>query len=250
MALARCTLSLLMGGRDLTKWAESISVSQSEHTLYRQWSATLRGFVDVDLTARWDIYGSYDAETPYSEVVMRGGVVPPDNPPTVSVDRAGVPSITLAGYDWAWMVQHITAPSTIVLAPTFAAARAAVVRESGPVGRYSVVQATTIHGAVLALAAMAGIRVELRLPDAALAPNVLDPSQSVWDSIMGLVEPWAPVIYFRRDSNTVLIGDRLAEITLTDTVATFGDAAIRKLAVTPRRTRNLRRILVGLTPWR
>ncbi len=244
------SVSVLMGGRPVTAWVDSVSVNQALHCYYRDFTVTLRGWHDVDAAASWDIYASHDALNPYSEILIRTGVVPPDRLPTVQWD-GDVPLITVQGYDWAWMAQRRMSQTTLVIAPDQVAARKAVIAAgAASVGVWSWLRAATMHDAVTQLSLMAGFTADIRIPDTPISVQILDPTQSLWAAITSLTDPFAPKIYFRRAENRCVFADR----------ATAGMAVGSKLALpasivkgpvtaNPTMFRYVSRVIVRVPRW-
>jgi hypothetical protein len=242
-----------MNQRDVTPWLDSIEIAQDRRALYRSARLAFRGWFPVDLSAKWDIYGTTDPAVPRSSLLLRRGVVPPDQQAEVLVTGTDVKNVVLTVYDWAWVAQRLTPCATVVAAGTCGEAARAVAaadRESWPSGRWQWLPAKTMHDAVRGLGRMAGFTVELQLPNYDLAPTLFDPRQSLWDSIWSLVEPFRPEAFFRRERNAVVITDGL------DIFLGFGgrlkltEAAVLRASFHPQMFRHLRRVIVRIPPWR
>ena len=52
--------------------------------------------------------------------------------------------------------------------------------------------------------------MEYQLPDYTLAPTVLDPTASLWESLYKLVTCFKPDVYWRRERRALLLADPLA----------------------------------------
>jgi hypothetical protein len=239
-----------MGGRPVTAWVDSVSVNQALHCYYREFTVTLRGWHDIDPSAAWDIYGSHDPTNPYSEILIRAGVVPPDRLPTVQWD-GDVPLITVQGYDWAWMAQRRMSPTTLVLAPDQVSARkAAMAAGEASLGRWSWVRAATMHDAIRQLSLLAGFTADIRIPNAPLAVQVIDPTQSLWAAITSVTDPWAPKIYFRRTENRVVFADRAtAGMAVGSTLAIPADVVKGPITAAPTAYRYVSRVIVKVPRW-
>lgn len=237
------SFTVYMDKRDVTEYVSSLKITQTPSTYYREFEVVLKGWHFVSPSAAWDIYGTRKLSEPRQALLIRNGVVPPDRQGTVTIDGS-VPSITLNGYDWAWMAQRRQPTSTVVLAPTAKAARAEVLQAGEFVGRWSWVPATTMHQAVQALAAFGGFTVDMRMPNYNLTAYVVDPGKSYWDAIIGLIEPYLPRVYFRRSENRVLISDCAAQWLGIGTKLPLGQAAVRSITAASTRFKYVRRVLL------
>ena len=240
------SLTLYWDQRDVTPFVDSLTWTQAPRTYYQELSVVFRGWFPTSLTGRWDLYGSYDPSVPRSELLLRGGVIPPDAPGVVDVAGKVVP-FSARIVDWAWLAQRTTVSSTLVLAPDRAGAERAVLRgrtSLAAVGKWAFVPAATMHDAVRALATLAGFAVELRLPDYEMAPTVLDPERSLWDSLYGLVEPYKPDVFFRRERNSVIIADTVGEEIGVGRTMHLPAVAIAGLSLAPMPFRHLQRVIV------
>ena len=243
--------TLYMDRRDVTPWVDSLTLIQAPHTLYLKLDVTFRGwFPPTPTTSRWDLYGSYNTAVPRSELLFRGGIIPPDQPSTVTLD-GDVPAIDVQIFDWAYYAQRLSPRRTIVLAPDRSAAQRALAAYEGPVGATAIVIVPTMHAAVRALAAFAALNVELRIPDYPMAARVLaptegprEPSMSIWQHIDDLVASFGPRIFFRRDRDTVMITDRMSTELGVGQVLTFAGPAVKSFTIQPSYLRHVRRVLI------
>jgi len=247
------SMTVYMNKRDITKWVTRVAVEQAPHTLYRQATVVLAGWYAIELAKRWDIYASTDLAVPRSSLLLSGAVVPPDRRPETVV-AGGVPITTVTLYDWAWLAQRRTPRQTLVIAPKRELAVAEVERylaeEDGPVGRYQIIEAPTMHAAVAALAVQAGFHVDLRIPDYAMAPLVVDPKQSLWKTIYSLVEPFQPQVFFRHNTAKVAIVDRIGRAVGVGPTLSLSATAIEALSASSLPYRNTRRVLIQVPRWR
>lgn len=243
------SIAVLMGGRNVTPWVESVTVNQALHCYYRDFTVSLRGWHHVDPSATWDIYASHNEANPYSEVLMRAGVVPPDRLPRTKWD-SGVPTTTIQGYDWAWMAQRRMAPSTLVLAPDSTTARNLVLAKGQSiVGRWSWVNAPTLYRAVTELGLLAGFESDIRIPNFMLAGQILDPTKSVWDAIATLVDPLAPKIYFRRSQNCVVYSDRATTPMSVGSTLALPGSVVASVEAGPSTYRFVGRVIIEVPRW-
>lgn len=240
-----------MDGQDVSRWMTAVSWRQTRRSLHREFSITLSGWLHVSPTARWDIFAGYgDA----GEVVIRRGIVPPDWQPSITIGpTTATPMITIRGVDWVWLAVRRRHRDTVVLAPTRAQARRAVrifteTTPGRPVGRTTVLKAETMHEAVAKLGALAGFEVVTLLPDYKLQGHVCDPERSLWEAIWELVTPFAPLAYFRRERNEVVIADR-AHLLGAASSLVLPASVITSMTIEPMREANLRRALVRIPAW-
>jgi hypothetical protein len=106
----------------------------------------------------------------------------------------------------------VTAQTTLVIAPDIASAQKAAANAKTPIGTWQWIPATTLHDAVYQLGRVAGLAIELRIPDVQIQATVIDPSKSIWTAIKTLCEAtFAPEYYFRRTEDRVIIADRVGE---------------------------------------
>lgn len=245
------TVRALVDGQDVTRWVTAVSWSQERRTLHREFALTMAGFLHIPPAARWDIYAGYGGA---GEVVIRRGIIPPDWQPEVSIGpQDSVPSIAVRGVDWVWLAVRKRHRDTVVLAPDRGQARRAIriytERVPGrPVGRTAVLKAATMHEAVTRLGMLAGFQVVILLPDYKLQGHVCDPGQSLWEAIWELVSPFAPMAYFRRERNEVVIADR-AHLVAAATTWTLPTSVVTGMSIEPVREANLRRVLVRIPSW-
>lgn len=256
----RSSVTLYMNKRDVTGWLTSLRFQQSKDVYYRQCDVTFATWHEIEEDARWDLFGSYDPDDPRSEILIRNGIVADDQRPSFRLDRRADEAmpVTLSIYDWAWRAQRICHPTTLVVARSLTDGRRVVADYGQPVGRYTTLVASTLSGAVRALAALGGLWLDWRLPDYQLSAQVLDPvdpitnaSQALFQNIRTLADPYRPEYYFRRDTDCLVLSDRMATEFTVGTVTTFGEGSIAApLEVTPSRpSRRIRRVIVGLKPW-
>jgi hypothetical protein len=255
--MSSASLALYMNKRPVTGWLTSLHFQQTRDTYYRQCDLTFASWHEIEDGARWDLFGSYDPDDPRSEILIRNGVIPDDQRLQFRLARGQDVPITLTIYDWAWRAQRISHPTTLVVAKSLTDGRRAVAEYGQPVGRYTTLVTSTLSGAVRALATLGGVWLDWRLPDYDLSAQVLAPvddngtSQAIFQSIRTLCDPYRPEYYFRRDTDCLVLSDRLATEFAVGTRMTFGERSIAApLNVTARTLgRRVRRVIVELKPW-
>lgn len=236
--------TLYMNQRDVTPWVTSLRFRQAAQTYYRGVDVTFSGWHSIETDARWDLYASYAPATPRSELVLRGGIIPPDQRGQIEIARNLATPLTVSIVDWAWLAQRAPQPSTIVIASSMSAARQAVAKATGPVGRYTAVVARTLSGAVRTLGQMAGLNVDWRLPDAAFGALVCNPQDSLWKIMSDLADPFAPNVYFRHESNTVVFADKTSPQLGIGSTLTFDAEGINALQIVGTPWRRVRQVLI------
>lgn len=248
----KCAITIYMNRRDVTGWLTRIYLRQVRDTpLFRQCELTFASWHEIEEDASWDVFGSYDPTKPRSEILLRGGIIPPDQRPQIGLQRGESVPVTVTLYDWAWRAQRVAPRSTLVVANSLSAGRRAVAEYGQPVGRYTTIVARHLSTAVAKLGALGGFWVDWRLPDYELGAMVLDPGQSLWESIRALCEPYAPEYYFRRDTDCLVVSDRLATEFGFGTTMTVGLKAVGRIEIVPTRLRRrFHRVIVRFLPWR
>ena len=243
----KLTITAHMDGRDVTPWLVEASVEQPRRTLYRQADLTFAGWSNIIDGARWDIFASYDPAEPYAETILAAGQVPPDRVRRVRVGAGELPRVTLTVYDHVWLAQRRTPTETLVLVPDEGGESAAAALEDypGPVGAYRVLAGVrTLHDAVRRLAHLAGFRVQILLPNADMAPLVVDPSSSLWEAIVELLTPWSPRTRYDRHNNTLIFSDPLGAAYAAGRTLTIPADGVRSIDGWPTRYARTRRVIV------
>lgn len=237
-----------MNTRDVTPFATSIVVRQSPKTLYQEFEVRFAGWSEIETGATWDIFGTYDPSNPRAECLIRNGVVPPDRERYVELELGGVPTLEVRGYSRIWLGLRRAPLDTIVVLPGDGvghSVKAALEQHGGAVGRYRVWSyVETMHEAVERLAAEAGFRVDIRLPNYDIGPHVFDPESSYWASILELVEPFAPDVWYRESTNTIAIVDPVASRYLVGNTLQVSPDVIGGVRSFPVRRRRVRRVIV------
>jgi hypothetical protein len=244
--------TVYMDGRDVTSAVDAVTVTHGKGVLYRECAIRFRGWHSVDMASKWDVYMSRDATVPRSEIQIRSGVIAPDREPTIQVSGKAVLSTTVTVYDWAYVATMFHPPCTIVVAPDMTAATRAVAQAEEPVGAWVCLQATTLHDAVSKLAALAGFWVEISIPNVKVSAQVMLATQSCWESIKSLTDPFAPNYWFRRAEGRLIIADRAATYQAVGSTLVLSKASVAQdkgITAGPTIYRTLRRVVVGVPRW-
>lgn len=258
---------VFMNRRDVTQWVSSIDIEHPRRTLYRQWTFNFNAWSNLEAGARWDIFATYDSSDPRAEVMSRQGILPPDRERRrLVISAASVPTLTVRGYDLAWIMQRRQPAETIILVPSSTyqieeragapvlienSVAGAIDRYTGPVGRYRVWSYTkTLHQAVTKLARAAGVNVRLLLPNHDIQPVVIPPTSSYWKAISDLVAPWKPRYYYRDSTNTLVIVDPVTRHYRVGRTLELPSEAIQRLTGHPVEFKRARRLLVRVPPCR
>jgi len=248
------SLALYWDTRDVTRWVDSLVWRQAKGSTFQELQVTFRGWFPTSLVGRWDLYGSYAAGTPRSELLFRGGVIPPDRPGVVDVARGTVVPDSVQIVDWAWIAQRTTPRTTLVIAPDRSAAARAAARADSPIGYWSFVPAATMHAAVRKLAALGRFRVQVLVPDYPMTATVIEPTRSLFDAIRGLVDGTdidggravakSADYFFRRDRLTLVIGDKTTTHLRVGRTLNLSADAIAGLQLSPSPFRHVNRLLI------
>ena len=256
-----------MNQRDVTPWITSIEIEHPRRTLYRQWTFNFAAWSNLESGARWDLFATYDDAEPRAEIMSRGGILPPDRERRrLIVAAASVPRLQVRGYDFAWMAQRRQPAETIILVPSSAykveerdgrpilienSVAGAINRYQGPIGKYRVWTHTrTLHQAIQKLGRAAGVNTRILIPNHDLIPTVIEPTKSFWQAIVDLVAPWAPRIYYRDSTNTLVFVDPLARHYGIDRTLELPSESIAEMVGAPVEFKRIRRILARIPKWR
>jgi len=250
--------TVYMDRRDVTPWVRSLELRQPRRTIYREFTIDFAGWAAVQNFqdgVTWDIYSSTDVSNPRAEVEIAGGIIPPDRDRLVELEPGKIPTISITGYDRAWLVQRRRPNETIVVVPGSGfgedleeAVGYAFAHYDGPVGNYRVWSWTrTVHDAVRKLANEAGVRVDLRFPNREIRPFVVAPESSYFEAIRELVDPWSPEVYYRRSFNTLVFVDPEAPRYGVGRTITLAAKHLRRVQAVPHRTKRIRRVLIRVS---
>lgn len=242
-------ITVLMNGRDVTKWVTAWSFSSSSGDVATQWSVTFAGWHNVEVGARWDIYESYNAAEPRAQLRIRGGRVPPDRQPTTKQAADGV-TMTVNGYDAVHFAGVRRPRQTLVMVAEHGEAAAAISKYGKPIGKTQIVTFYSnfrVKQVVEHLGSLAGFNVEYRLENWPCAPFVVPPERSYWSEMLSLVEPYAPEMYYRPEVNTVVIAHPADAQSSSGFVTDLSSApdVIASVSGLPSRRRRVNRVLVS-----
>ncbi len=248
-------ITVYMDKRDVTDWITSVTIEQVD-SIHRKFALVFGAWHSFDQSNRWDIFESYDKEAdPRSEIVIRNGVVPEDRQRLVKVRAGDVPTITAEGYEYIWLAKRRAPQETVILIPSTRnieqdVGLAIANYKGGEIGAYRVwAGARDLHTAIKRLMAAARIRVQVRLPNYEMAPYVVNPKLSYWKAVEKLSDPYAPVRYYQRSTNTIVIADPTSHLMGAGSTLNLPDDAVNILDVQPQRLRRIRRVLGRKTRW-
>jgi hypothetical protein len=242
-------LTVHMNGRDVTPWLVEASIEQPRRTLYRQAELVFHGWTALEDGAAWRVFATYDTTEPYAETLLDAGVAPPDRVRRLRVASGEQPRLAVTVYDHVWLAQRRGPSETLVLVPDTGgeSVATAIAKHAGPVGAYKVHGGVrTLHDAVRLLARLAGFRVRVLLPDAPLAPLVLDPSASYWTTLVELLTPWRPRTHYDRHNNTLVFSDPLGAGYNTGRTLLLPAAGVHSVTGWPVKLARTRRVIVRL----
>jgi hypothetical protein len=258
-----------MNQRDVTNWVTSVDIEHPRKTLYRTWTFRFAGWSAIEEAATWDLFGSYTPGTdPRAEILSRAGVLPPDRERSrLVVARGTMPRLEIRGYDYVWTIQRRRPRETIVVVPSSAyiveetedgrpvllenSVAGALKRYEGPIGKYRVwTHVSTVSECVRRLGNAAGVRVNCRLPRAAMIPYVIPPTSSYWEAILELTEPWKPKYYYRDSDRTLNVVDPLHSHYSIGGYLEVPAGAVSRISGAPVIQKRTRRILIRIPPWR
>jgi hypothetical protein len=170
-----------------------------------------------------------------------------------------VPTITAEGYEYVWLSKRRAPPETIILVPSTRNVeqdvRMAILNWKGhhsdrEIGTYRVWSGVrTLHDAIKRLMNAARIRTQVRIPNYEMRSYVVDPMLSYWKAVELLTDPFAPVRYYIRSTNTIVIADPTQTFMGAGSVLNLPDESIRVLDVQPQRLRRIRRVLMRKQRW-
>jgi len=248
-------LTVYMDKRDVTKWITSVEISQ-DNSIHRKFRLTFAGWHTFDESNRWDIYETYDPSNPRAEIVIRNGVIPEDRKRMVHVVAGEVPTIIAEGYEYVWLAKRRAPPETIIFVPSTRNVEQdvglAIANHKGntEIGVYRVwAGVRDLHTAIRRLMAAARVRVQIRIPNYTMNAYVVDPTFSYWKAVEMLTDPFAPVRYYIRSTNTLVIADPTQTWMNSGSILNLPENAVRVLDVQPQRLRRIRRVMMRKTQW-
>jgi hypothetical protein len=247
-------IKVYMDKRDVTFWVQAVRVQQVDGIL-RKFELDFRAWHSFDESNRWDIFETYDPTgNPRAEVVIRNGIIPADRTRVVRVDDSDVPRVRAEGYEYVWLAMRRAPNETAVLVPGVYnrdhEVQKALDDFDGDPGNYRVWPGVrTLHDAIRKLMQAARIRVQIRIPNRSMSPWVVPPTLSYWEAVKRLSDPYAPVRYYIRSTNTVVIGDPTSPLMGSGSVLNIPEDAVNTIDVQAQRLRRIRRVLLRF-PWR
>jgi hypothetical protein len=253
-------LKILMDNRDVTGWVREANIELMEDG-FRSFELTFSAWHHFDSTSTFDIFETLNPGTDaYESILIRKGQMPPDYDPVVMVDKAAPPYLKLSGKEQVWFARRKRPRETIVLVPRSADVQRSVEialadyahkHPGRPVGQTRVwPNVNTIGQAVVRLMRAAGVNCSYRLPDHPLTPYVLDPTISYWTAANKLADPWAPVRYYQRWTNTWVFQDATQPLMGDGPPLNIPDDEMEKIIAVPRLRAMPSRILMRFPPWR
>jgi len=241
--------TVYMDKRNVTPWITGIDIDQ-KNSIHRQFRLTFGGWHSFTEVNRWDIYESNDvAANPRAEIIIRNGVIPADRQRVVKVRPEDVPTIIALGYEYIWLAKRRAPSETVILVPSTRNVEQdvglAIASYRGEeIGTYRVwAGVRDLHTAIRRLMAAARIRVQIRIPNYEMASYVIDPTLSYWKAVEKLTDPFAPVRYYSRSTNTIVIADPTQTLMGAGTILNL-PTGVRILDVQPQRLRRIRRVLM------
>lgn len=246
--------TVYMDRRDVTGWVRKVKVA-IDNSMHRSFEIRFSSWHSFDATSRWDIYASYTDGTPRQEHVIVQGIIPEDRQRIVKVGREMVPYLVAQGYDYVWLMKRRAPTETIVLVPGTTNVeqdvKLALRNFNGETGVYRTwTGVKTLHDAVNRLARAGGLKVSCRIPNYDMAAFVVDPNLSYWKAIEKLTDPYAPVRYFNRNSNTMIIQDVSQPMMGAGNKLVLGLDTINDMAVQPTGWASARRLILKVPTCR
>lgn len=248
-----------MDKRDITSKVRGVKVELLEDG-FRAFELRFSGWHDFTNANTFDIYETYDSADVYQWNTIRKGKLIPDAERLITVDPKVPPYLVANGREGVWFARRKRPRDTVVLVPRTSDVQTAVdtaiadyvhKNPGRPVGRVRVWRGCdTIGDAVKRLMRAAGVRCSFRIPDHPLTPYVLDPTISYWTAMERLTDPWNPVRYYQRWTNTWVVQDSTQPLMGDGPPLNVPADEVRKLQAIPRVRPMPARILLRIPPWR
>lgn len=249
-----------MDTRPVTDWIRGVKIELLEDG-FRAFELRFSAWHSFDDSNSWDIYESFDpAGDPYESITIRNGRLLVDKQRLVTVDASKPPYLVANGREAGWFARRRRPRETIVLVPNSgtvdddvktALADYAHKNPGRPVGQIRVWRGVnTIGQACVRLMRAAGLNCSYRLPDHPLVPFVIDPSISYWSAVERLSDPWSPVRYYQRWTNTWVIQDSTEPLMGQGPALGIPADEIKHFQAIPRTRPYPARILMRFPPWR
>lgn len=249
-----------MNGADVTGWLRGIKIELLEDG-FRAFELRFSAWHSFGTGDYFDIYESFDQATaPYQSITIRKGKLLVDAQRLITVDSVRPPYLVANGRESGWFARRKRPTETIVLVPnsttvdddvTTALADYAHKNPGRPTGQIRVWRGVnTIGRAVEQLIRASGMNCSYRLPDHPLTPYVIDPTISYWSAANALSEPWAPVRYYQRWTNTWVMQDASDPLMGDGPPLNIPGDEMKQLQAIPRTRPYPARILMRFPPWR
>ena len=253
-------MTVEMDTRDVTPWLRGIKIELLEDG-FRAFELRFSAWHSFNSDNYWDIYESFDKDTnPYESITIRRGRLLVDHERLITVNPVRPPYLVANGREAGWFARRRRPRETIVLVPNSttvdddvqtALADYSHKNPGRPVGQVRVWRGVdTIGQACIRLIRAAGLNCSYRLPDHPLTPYVIDPTISYWSAVNRLSDPWAPVRYYQRWSNTWVIQDAAEPLMGDGPPLGIPEDEMKHLQAIPRTRPYPARILVRFPPWR
>lgn len=248
-------MTVYMDRRDVTGWISDVKIAQTD-SMHRTFTLVFNAWHSFDESNLWDIFETYDETDVRNEITIRNGVIPQDRTRTLQVGGRQMPKLTATGYESIWLAKRRAPNETIVMVPGGRSSIdddvALALKNFGkPVGGYRVwSRVSTLRQAVDRLARAARIRVSVRVPNYNMQPYVINPRDSYWTAIEKLTDPFAPVRYYQRSTNTLIIADPTMPLMSATSKLNVPAKDVINLDVTPLLLSRVRRVLMRVPPWR
>lgn len=249
-----------MDTRDITPWLRGIQIELMEDG-FRGFELRFSAWHSFTGESRFDIYESFDIDSePYQSIAIRRGRLMPDAEKLIAIDSSRPPYLVAYGREWGWFARRKRPKETIVLVPNSTtvdddvqtAIADYVHKNPGrPVGQIRVWRGVnTIGQACVRMLRAAGMNCSFRIPDHPLTPYVIDPTLSYWTAVERLTDPWNPVRYYQRWTNTWVIQDATQPLMGDGPTLNIPADEIKQLQSIPRVRAMPARVLMRFPPWR
>lgn len=252
-------MTVEMDNRDITPYLRRVKIELLEDG-FRAFELRFTGWHNFTTDNTFDIYETYDGAEPYQFCTIRQGRLSPDSSRMISVDPNAPPYIVANGRESVWFARRKRPRDTVVLVPNTQDVQTAVdtaladyrhKNPGRPVGTVRVWRGVnTLERAVQKLMRAAGMNVSYRIPDHPMVPYVLDPTISYWTAVERLTNPWAPVRYYQRWTNTWVIQDATMPLMGDGPPLNIPASDVRNVKAIPRVRSMPSRILLRMAPWR
>lgn len=204
--------AIFMNGSEVTKFCSNVECEQTEQ-VWRRFTLDFRAWHFLQPRARWNIYMSYETSRTQGYGFIFNGIVPDNSNARITVPMGKPLTFSVTGYDFIWNAHQRSPRLTQVFVPSVAGASVrdatkALENFEGKPGRYDIVpRIRTMHDAVRKLGRLAGVTIQLDMPNYPWAPYVFPPGDSFFSAIGRLVNPYAPHASYSRWRNQLILSD-------------------------------------------